>query len=139
MRDKYFLDTNIFVYMFTTGEQAKSKIAKKLIEDGIVSNSGVVSSQVVQEFLNVLLKKHVALHEADLQRLLNELLLPICDHYPDAGFYRRVLETRERYQLGLYNAMIVAAANDMGCKTLYSEDLQHQQTYGIVQVINPFV
>jgi predicted nucleic acid-binding protein len=38
-----------------------------------------------------------------------------------------------------YYAAIIAAAQELGCQTLYSEDLNHGQTYDTVQVINPFL
>ncbi len=46
---------------------------------------------------------------------------------------------RERYQISYWDAAIVAAAAELGCSALYSEDLSHGQFYGTVQVINPFV
>jgi predicted nucleic acid-binding protein len=41
--------------------------------------------------------------------------------------------------LRFYDAAILAAAQQLGCQTLYSEDLNHGQTYDTVQVINPFL
>lgn len=46
---------------------------------------------------------------------------------------------RRRYQLSHWDATIVAAATELGCRTLYSEDLSHGQTFGSLQVINPFL
>ena len=44
----------------------------------------------------------------------------------------------ERYQTSHFDAQILAAAQRLGCHTVYSEDLNHGQDYGGVRVINPF-
>jgi predicted nucleic acid-binding protein len=43
-----------------------------------------------------------------------------------------------RYQVSYWDGAIIAAAQEMGASVLYSEDLNHQQVYGAVTVINPF-
>ena len=53
MRDKYFLDTSIFVYSFDKNFKEKQKIAQKLISNAVKSGKGVISYQIIQEFLNV--------------------------------------------------------------------------------------
>ncbi len=46
---------------------------------------------------------------------------------------------RRRFQISHWDATIIAAARELGCKTLYSEDLTHGQTYDGVKVVNPFL
>jgi predicted nucleic acid-binding protein len=48
-----------------------------------------------------------------------------------------VILARER-KLSVYDALIVAAAQDAGCRILFSEDLQHGQKFGALTVENPF-
>ncbi|MBV8780443.1 MAG: PIN domain-containing protein [Phycisphaerae bacterium] len=43
-----------------------------------------------------------------------------------------------RYQISYWDAAIIAAAKEMGCAMLYSEDLNPGQTYGDVIIVNPF-
>ena len=57
MKDRYFLDTNLFVYSFDRSAPAKAKRARDLIEDTVTTRKGIVSYQVVQEFLNVALRR----------------------------------------------------------------------------------
>jgi len=52
MNDRFFLDTNIFIYSLDANEPAKQPIAKTLIQNALTSNDGCISSQVVQECLN---------------------------------------------------------------------------------------
>ena len=46
---------------------------------------------------------------------------------------------RRRFHLSQWDATILAAAAELGCKTLYSEDMSHGQDYGGVRGINPFL
>ena len=53
--------------------------------------------------------------------------------------HERGLGILDRYGFSLYDSMIVAAAQEAGCRTLYSEDLQHGQLIDKrLKVINPF-
>jgi predicted nucleic acid-binding protein len=49
------------------------------------------------------------------------------------------LEVRKRYQISYWDSAIIAAAAELGCETVYSEDLNHGQLYAGVRVINPFL
>ena len=58
---------------------------------------------------------------------------------PTPNLVFRALDLTSRYQTRYYDAAaIIAAAQELGCQTLYSEDLNHRQTYDTVQIINPF-
>jgi len=48
------------------------------------------------------------------------------------------VELRQRFQISYWDAAIIAAAKQMGCPTLYSEDLNAGQEYDGVTVVNPF-
>ena len=50
----------------------------------------------------------------------------------------QALEIEERYQISFWDALILYAAQVSEARILYSEDLGHLQTFGLVQVINPF-
>jgi len=49
------------------------------------------------------------------------------------------LQIKNRYKLSYWDSAIIAAAVELGCQTVYSEDLNHGQSYAGVRVINPFV
>jgi predicted nucleic acid-binding protein len=42
-------------------------------------------------------------------------------------------------EVNLWDAAILAAAQELDCDTLYTEDLNHGQIYGTVRVVNPFL
>lgn len=134
-----FIDTNIFIYAHDQTDIRKSAIARGLIMNLTAGKEGKISTQVVQEFCNVVLKKSVVpLKPADVRIIIRELMMPMLDHHPDGEFYLRALELFEKQQLSLYDALIVQAALDLDCKVIYSEDLQHGMKYGGVKVVNPF-
>ena len=63
-----------------------------------------------------------------------------CPFVPtDAELIQTAIELRQRFQVSYWDAAIIAAAQRLGAKTIYSEDLSHGQHYGSVQVVNPFL
>ena len=87
--------------------------------------------------MNVITGKLEAPSEKTRQ-LLDHILIPLWRINPTRILYQRGLDIRTRYRLGLYDSLIVAAALEAGCKTLYSEDLQHAQGIEGVTITNPF-
>ena len=139
MKDKAFIDTNVFVYSLELAEPKKQQIAVALVKTADIKKEMVISSQVVQEFLNIALKKFKhTFNNYDLQVYLGETLMPLCKHYPHANFYTDVLQIQNGYQLSWYDAMIVAAALELDCDLLYSEDLQDGQEIMGLKIVNPF-
>jgi len=139
MSGKFFLDTNIIVYTFSTQTEKQQK-ARELLETALNQQTGCISTQVIQEFINVATRKfEKPLTIKDCVIYLDEILTPLCEIFPDIALYEKALNITERWQFGFYDALIIAAAIEAKCDTLYSEDLQHQQTIESIQVINPFV
>jgi predicted nucleic acid-binding protein len=139
MSDRYFLDSNIFVYSFDPTAPAKSQQAGNLIREGLTSRNGVISFQVVQEFLTFALRRATPpMTTAHAQRYLAEILQPMLSVHSSVRLYEEALRTQERYRLSWYDSLIVAAAMEAGCSILFSEDLQDGQRFGSVRVSNPF-
>jgi len=135
----YFLDTNIFVYTFDDSTPQKQQIARQLIKHALESQQGIISTQVVQEFLNVAQRKFATpLKTADARLYLSAVLLPLCQHIPSITFYDFVLLLQNEVSFSLYDTLIVAAALEAGCKTLLSEDLQNGQIIRGLTILNPF-
>lgn len=57
MKDRIFLDTNILVYILDNENITKQEKAKSILEGFYNDNNYCISTQVVQEFCNVVLKK----------------------------------------------------------------------------------
>lgn len=135
----FFLDTNILVYTFDASAPQKRDRARALVQSAQKTRMGRISTQVVQEFLNVATRKlAVPLRTRDAEDYLRVVLSPLCRHSPDADFYQRALVLTSSASLSWYDSLIVQAAQDLGCAILYSEDLQHGQVFGGLRVENPF-
>lgn len=138
MSDKYFLDTNIIVYSFDNNNPVKQGIAKKLISNAL-NHKGCISYQVAQEFLNVAtgkFKTQLSIPESKV--FINAVLAPLCEVFPSIEFYNSALQIKERWQYSFYDSLIITAALQAECTTLYSEDMQHDQAIGNLNIINPF-
>jgi predicted nucleic acid-binding protein len=139
LRGLYFLDTNVLVYSFDPDSASKQSVAQKLIMEGLRTQRGVISTQVVQEFLNVATRKFShPLSVSESREYLRTVLSPLCRHAPSVEFYDRALLLREEVGYSLYDTLIVAAAVETGCSTLLSEDLQHGRNIRDVRIVNPF-
>jgi predicted nucleic acid-binding protein len=139
MSGRFFIDTNIFVYSFDPKNPAKQKKAQKLIETALAEETGFISSQVIQEFLNVALRKFeipLSLHEA--KAYLQNTLLPLCDVYPTSEIYSSALDIREEARIGFYDALMVASAAAGEASLFYSEDLQSGRRLAGLTIRNPF-
>jgi predicted nucleic acid-binding protein len=128
-----FLDTNILIY-FLADERLKADKADKLIADG-----GTISVQVLNEVANVARRKmRLSWDETNsFLAIVRDLLhvIPMTVEIYDTGF-----EMAQRHGFSIYDAMIVAAALEAGCETLWSEDMHD----GLVvenrlRIINPFL
>ncbi|MDE0026932.1 MAG: PIN domain-containing protein [Spirochaetaceae bacterium] len=134
-----FVDSNVFVYLFDEGDPAKRRRAREIVRLSL-SQSWVVSYQVVQETLNVITRKLKTPVTADhARRFLHAVLLPLWSVAPSAELYRRGLEIQSRYQYGFYDALIIAAALEASCTRLLSEALQHGQRIDTLTIENPFL
>ncbi|MDE0167151.1 MAG: PIN domain-containing protein [Bryobacterales bacterium] len=139
MSAESFIDTNIFVYQLERLDARKADIADDLIEHGIETQTACISFQVIQECINTAIRKaEVPLTEDELRKYLVDVLAPLYRVQPDIRLYQKALEIRYRYRFGFYDALIVAAAVEAGCKTLYTEDLTHGQQVEGVTITNPF-
>lgn len=133
-----FIDSNILVYFLDKTDPDKQHKAEMLIEQAIALRNCCISYQVVQETLNVVTQK-LNFNASDASRLLDRVLIPLWKVMPTHEFYQRGLDIKSRYQFSFYDSLIIAAALEAGCKTLYSEDMQHGQRIEQVTIKNPFV
>src|SRR5271157_3149650 len=138
MSDRFFLDTNVFVYEFDTRQQAKTERASELIRSAIASKRGVVSYQVVQEFFNVAFNrfaKPLALREAE--EYLSAIFKPMLAVHSSPRLFLQALPILTQHHFSWYDSLTVAAAQQAECSVLYSEDMQHGRRIGDLKIENP--
>ncbi len=133
-----FLDSNILVYLFDDVDSYKQQKAESLLQSAIEHGDACISFQVVQETINVITKKLGASAE-DMHKLLDGVLVHLWKVNPSYDLYHASLNIQARYKYSFYDSLIVAAAMEAGCKTLYSEDLQHGQQIENMMICNPFI
>jgi predicted nucleic acid-binding protein len=140
MSARYFLDTNIFVYSFDQTSAQKAESATHLIGDAISTRKGVVSYQVVQEFFNVALRQFKEpIRPDDANQYLVSIFRPLLAVHSSPSLYAEALQIFQRHRTQWYDALIVAGAMQVQCEILYSEDFQHGQRFGNLEVRNPFI
>jgi predicted nucleic acid-binding protein len=132
-----FIDTNILVYAEANDEPAKQTAALALLRRLKLTDSGIISTQVLQEFANVALRKmqldanHVRKQLSAHQQFEVIQVTPAIIH--------GALDLYQTRSLSFFDALIVQAASAAGCDTLYSEDLNAGEIINGVKIVNPFV
>ena len=140
MNGKYFIDTNIFIYSFDRDQPAKQKKSMELIQEGLGTGIGIISTQVIQEFLNVATRKFtVPMKLEDSKSYLRLVLNPLCQVYPDLALYESGLDFQAETGYSFFDSLILAAAIRGGCDFLYTEDMQDGQAIHSVMIKNPFI
>ena len=136
-----FLDTNIFVYAFLASEPRKRAKAVQLIEASLGSGLGCISYQVIQEFANVARKKFaVRMSNADCKAFMDAAMQPMSHVASSTELVRSALDLQDELKYSFYDCLMLAAALQDVCGTLYSEDLQHGQLVrGTLRIVNPFL
>ena len=134
MNDRIFLDTNVFVYLYSEDEPKKQTVALKIIEDV----NCVTSTQVLNEFCSVCLRK-LAMPIKTVLQAIGEIVenSELC--YIDMQTIQKALALKDKYGYTYYDCLVLASAILYNCTVLYSEDMQHNQIIeGRMKIINPF-
>ena len=132
-----FFDTNILLYSATDQDPRKGDIARELIARAItVNHDGCISTQVLGEFANVMIGK--------LQQT-QETVDGYLDYFRDLlktdvtiDLVRHAIDVKEEYGIQFFDALIVSTAEKLGCTEIVSENLNPDQTYRGMTVVNPF-
>lgn len=112
-----FIDTNVLIYLLSADAE-KADRAEAIVLDG-----GIISVQVLNEMANVAIRK-LAMSWQEINEMLS-LIRSVCLVEPlTIDTHDKGRGVAERYQLSVYDAMIVASALLAECETLYSEDMQ---------------
>lgn len=135
-----FFDTNVFIYLLDNADPGKQSTAERLVTSAMTENKGCISFQVVQETLHVLTRKFAHCVPSDVATaILNYTLMPFWQVQPSIALYTNALGLQDRYHFSFYDSLIIAAALEAGCTTLYSEDMQHGQKIEGLTIANPFL
>lgn len=131
-----FFDTNVLLYADDADAGPKTAIARGLLRRALLERSGVVSTQVLQEFyVNARKKLHL---DGAAVRARIEVYAGLGVVTVSPALVLAAIDLNRLDNLSFWDALIVRAAEQAGCDVLYSEDLQAGRRFGSVRVVNPF-
>jgi len=132
MNDKPFFDTNVLVYALAEGDP-RSAVASALLSQG-----GIVSVHVLNEFVAVARRKLKTPWPQVLEALKQFRILCKEPVSLTIQTHEKALEIAERYGYTIYDSLVIAAALEARCLTLYSEDMRGGQKIESMTILNPF-
>jgi predicted nucleic acid-binding protein len=136
MNARSFLDTNLLVYTDDRDRPEKQRQALALVADHRRRRTGVVSTQVLQEYFVVATRKLAV--PAELAARKTALFSRFDVVVPDVADVLAAIDLHRLHGLSFWDALIVRSAFASGCTRLLSEDLQAGRRFDRVEIVNPF-
>ena len=133
-----FVDTNVLLYAHDASETEKQPIARALLEDLWADRSGVLSTQVLQEFYVVATREFTPPMRRSEARELVALYATWPVVQVDVELILDATALEERAQLSFWDALIVEAARRGGAARIVSEDLQDGRRIANIAIEDPF-
>ncbi len=131
--DTFFLDTNILIYAFALDDPRSEKA------EALLSAGGVISVQVLNEFVNVSRRK-LRRDWNEIEEALGVLKTLLGAPQPlTIETHEAAIPIARDHGFSFYDSLIIAAAHRAGCSILYSEDLQHGYAIEQLTICNPFI
>ncbi|MBP7485010.1 MAG: PIN domain-containing protein [Aquabacterium sp.] len=136
MAGRSFIDTNVLVYAEASDEPHKQRQALALLKSLYDANLGVLSTQVLQEYCNVALKKlklpaqHV---RAQLDLYEQFEVVQVTPQIIRAG-----LDLHQTRNVAFFDAIVLASAHAAGCNMIWTEDMNAGEVVNGVCISNPF-
>lgn len=137
MTVRSFIDTNVLIYADAADEPVKQAQAIAIIREHRLTHTGVVSTQVLQEFAATAIRKLGLPPELIRERLEFYSGFEVIN--ASVPLIMMAFDLRIIYSLSFWDAMIVQAAREASCTVLLSEDLQTNATISGVRIVNPFL
>ena len=135
---KVFFDSNILIYFVDERDPRKQMIAKEIIADAVQNQNGMISTQSLQEFYNVVTKKMNCKKEKakELVSMFSELFPVTQISIP---LILKAIDISIKESLSFWDSLILSTASDTGCILLYSEDMNNSQIVNGTKIFNPFL
>ena len=135
--NKIFFDTNILVYSVDENDLQKKEIASQLLTDASSSKTGIISTQSLQEFYNVAVKK-LKLSKLIAKEYVELFSSQLTVRQVTVPLILNAIDISIKNKLSFWDSLILSSANDNGCIIVYSEDLNNGQIVGGTKILNPF-
>ena len=136
MATRSFIDTNVLVYAEASDEPRKQRAALDLLKRLYEDNEGVLSTQVLQEYCNVAIKK-LKLPAPHIRAQLEVYeLFEVVQVTP--AIIRAGLDLHQTRSVAFFDAVVLASAHAAGCNLLWTEDMNTGEVVNGVCISNPF-
>lgn len=133
-----FVDTNVLVYAYDSSDAQKQQQAKALLRRLWQEQSGCISIQVLQEFYVTTTQKLAhPLSAVEASQIISDLSLWRI-HQPQVEDILSAVQIQQRHQFSFWDSMIVRSANQLGCKVIWTEDLNSGQLVEGCEIQTPF-
>lgn len=136
MATRSFIDTNVLVYAEASDAPLKQRAALALLKRLYEENLGVLSTQVLQEYCNVALKK---------LKLPAQYVRSQLDFYEQfeivqvtPAIIRAGLDIHQTRSVSFFDAIVLASAHAAGCNVIWTEALNAGEVVNGVCISNPF-
>ena len=137
MSDKIFIDKNLLVYAIDSFDQDRKKHSRSILKQISNQYTGVISTQVMQEFYVAATKKLNAdpvIIKGILTQLTNFEIISVSPELVFSAIDCSILN-----RLSFWDALIISSAASAKCKEVWTEDLNHDQIILGVRIKNPFL
>jgi predicted nucleic acid-binding protein len=134
-----FVDTNVLLYAFDEADPAKRDLSRAWLAACWRGRCGRLSTQVLNEFYSNARKKFAAAISAGDARSEVRRYQQWKPWLIDQATVETAWAVESRCGINYWDALLVAAAQHLGCTLLLTEDLQHDQRIDRLRIVNPFV
>ena len=135
-KTRCFIDTNVLVYADSTDEPLKQRIAIDVLKHLRSERLGVLSTQVLNEYIQVGLRKLGLPHTHIREQVHCYRQLDLAMVTPDT--IDMALDLHQQHALNYWDALIVSSAHMAGCAVLLTEDMGTGEVLAGVKLVNPF-
>jgi predicted nucleic acid-binding protein len=130
-----FLDTNILVDCADTSDLTRQQLCRRILQDLLITNRAVISTQILQEFFVVATKKlGIAANTARVFvsdfRIMETVIVT-----PD--LIDQAIGLQQSAVLSFWDSLVISAAHHAGCETILTADLNAGQVISDVEVVRP--
>ena len=136
MTSKAFIDTNILVYALDMHDMKKQQVCRGLLKSLTQNSTGVLSTQVLQEFYVTATKKLGVDPLATKDILISFERFEIVVNTPQ--IIKEAIDCSIINTISFWDALIVVSAENAKCDMILTEDLNQGQIIRGVKIENPF-
>jgi len=136
MTEKYFLDTNFFVYLFSEDEKDKKIKCHNLFQSLKEDIHLVTSTQVLKEFTAVMIGKF-NVEPLFVKKFIDNLnKLEVIQESID--LIKSAIDIHILNQLSFWDSLIISAAKSANCNMILTEDMNDGQVIDGIKIQSPF-